>query len=272
MKKIARLYFADQRQIDFWDKVYDQDDVRGARYTQRMKLALACLDAAALPADGAVLDAGCGAGRVGMEVMRRGYQLYGLDFSHGMLARAREIHKGMSGLVLRLAQGDVESLPLGEACFDAVVCLGVISYLPGLDKALGEMSRVLKPGGILVVSFINRARVVRFLDLAGQTASRTRRLIARMSTTGSGGSRPAVDVRRRAYLIPRFFEALQRSGFTVLGYDTTPYEPLTFLGRAIYPRRFAAMLTGLMERPSGLPFIESVGGICVVKAQKRKTS
>src|SRR5258706_12930577 len=55
------------------------------------------------------------------------------------------------------AVDDVERLHFSEGSFDAVLCMGVLEYLPRYSRALGEISRVLKPGGVAGVALPNRA-------------------------------------------------------------------------------------------------------------------
>ena len=54
---------------------------------------------------------------------------------------------------------DVERLAAPQASYDAVLCMGVLEYLPRYSRALAEISRVLKPGGIAVIALPNRASV-----------------------------------------------------------------------------------------------------------------
>ena len=93
-----------------------------------------------------VYDAGCGTGRVGRVLTRRGYShVVGGDFSEEMLEQARE-----SGVYAELRRDDYgEPLDLPDASFGAVIAVGV--YGEGFrERFLDEMVRILAPGGILV--------------------------------------------------------------------------------------------------------------------------
>ncbi|MGI9023493.1 MAG: class I SAM-dependent DNA methyltransferase [Acidimicrobiales bacterium] len=97
-----------------------------------------------------VLDAGCGTGRVGAELARRGYDVTGVDLDPAMLARAREKAPDVPWV-----QADLAGLDLGRT-FDLVVAAGnVMIYLaPGTEGAVvAALARHLRPGGLLVAGF-----------------------------------------------------------------------------------------------------------------------
>ena len=96
----------------------------------------------------AVLDAGCGTGYNATALQERyGWTLYPLDLQMEGLAYAKE------QALERLIQGDITALPFANGAFDAVVSFDVMVHLPrGMElRALSELSRVLAPGGLLVL-------------------------------------------------------------------------------------------------------------------------
>ena len=105
-----------------------------------------------------LLDAGCGYCHHTVRIARSGARITGVDFSEAALSAAKETldRSGLSGQV-SLQRGDLTSLPLPDASFDAVICWGVLMHIPEMDKALSEFSRVLKHGGMLVLGENNVA-------------------------------------------------------------------------------------------------------------------
>jgi ubiquinone/menaquinone biosynthesis C-methylase UbiE len=102
---------------------------------------------------GKVLDAGMGSGYLCAELDRRGWTVHGIDISSAMVegAVARLPH-----VRDRLRRGSIIDLPYADASFDAVVATGVLEFVPEeLDRAVSEVSRVLRPGCAAVVSFPN---------------------------------------------------------------------------------------------------------------------
>ena len=103
---------------------------------------------------GRLLDLGTGTGRILQLLGPRATRAVGVDASHSMLsvARANLERSGITGYELR--QGDVYSPPLDAAGFDLVVIHQVLHYLDDPARAIAEASRLVAPGGrLLVVDF-----------------------------------------------------------------------------------------------------------------------
>jgi SAM-dependent methyltransferase len=97
-----------------------------------------------------VLDAGCGTGRVAIELARRGFDVVGVDLDPDMLARARA-----KAAELRWVEGDLASVDLGRT-FDVIVLAGnvMVFLAPGTEAAVvANLARHLAPGGALVAGF-----------------------------------------------------------------------------------------------------------------------
>ena len=103
-----------------------------------------------LLAAGSVLDAGCGTGRVAIELERRGYDVVGTNLDPGMLDAAREKAPDMQWVL-----GDLVDVDLGRT-FDLVAMPGnvMIFVAPGTEAAvLHNLASHLVPGGLLVAGF-----------------------------------------------------------------------------------------------------------------------
>ncbi len=106
-----------------------------------------------LPAGARVLDAGCGTGHQVADLVAAGYSAVGVEPAVEMRTRAGALNPGVE-----VVDGSITDLPFEDASFDAVIALEVLRYLPRSDNlaAYREMRRILRPGGLLFVTMVNR--------------------------------------------------------------------------------------------------------------------
>lgn len=102
-------------------------------------------DWAGSQARGDVLEVAVGTG-LNLDAYPLDIRLTGIDLSDEMLAIARTRAREL-GREVALRQGDAHSLPFDNATFDTVVCTFGLCAIPDIDKALDEMTRVLRPRG-----------------------------------------------------------------------------------------------------------------------------
>lgn len=91
-----------------------------------------------------ILELGCGTGMLwkkNASRVRATWRLTLTDFSFGMAETARA-----TGTVANFVQSDAQAIPFRDAYFDAVIANHMLYHVPDLDRALGEIRRVLKPG------------------------------------------------------------------------------------------------------------------------------
>ncbi|MCM1966322.1 methyltransferase domain-containing protein [Streptomyces sp. G1] len=100
-------------------------------------------------ATGEVLEVAIGTG-LNLPLYPPGVRLTGIEWSPQMLALARRRADEL-GLVADLREGDAQALPFPDASFDSVVCTLGLCAIPDEQRAIAEMSRVLKPGGRLLL-------------------------------------------------------------------------------------------------------------------------
>jgi SAM-dependent methyltransferase len=106
-----------------------------------------------------VLDMGCGAGRHAFETVRRGCRIVALDQSLEELVDVRNTFAAMieAGELHGQVQGqpvsaDALKLPFADETFDRIICSEVLEHIPDDQTAIGELARVLRPGGSIAVT------------------------------------------------------------------------------------------------------------------------
>ena len=99
-----------------------------------------------------VLELGCGAGTYVRLLAKRGHPVVGLDYSLPSLRRAVAADLPRAGSYVA---GDASGLPFEAGSFRAVTCIGVLQTLEQHETTLGEIARVLEPGGVAVVETLN---------------------------------------------------------------------------------------------------------------------
>jgi 2-polyprenyl-6-hydroxyphenyl methylase / 3-demethylubiquinone-9 3-methyltransferase len=110
------------------------------------------------PKEKSALEVGCGGGVLTEEVARMGFNTFGIDPSEKSL-RVAINHSKLGGLNITYNAGLGEALPYRGRIFDVVFCCDVLEHVRDLSKVISEISRVLKPGGILVYDTLNRTLI-----------------------------------------------------------------------------------------------------------------
>ncbi len=187
------------------------DAPRGAEYDERFdRLAAAGHDihgeasfvAGYAPRN--VLDAGCGTGRVAIELARRGIDVVGVDIDSAMLRSAQEKAPGLPWVLADLTRLDLVDDEDERLRFDAVVCAGnvMIFVTPGSEPlAVASMADHLRPGGLLISGFQLLHGRYSLVEYDRDAAAAGLEPFARFSSwsrdpwTGSGGY--VVDVHQR---------------------------------------------------------------------------
>ena len=132
---------------DAWAQKYD-DDLTSWRYQAPSVVADTVVTRH--PQAASVLDVGCGTGLVGRALRDRGFagQVRGIDISQASLEIARK-----GGAYDSLEPADLQQrLAFEDGSVDAVVCVGVMTYLPEVEAVWRELARVCRPGGVVVVT------------------------------------------------------------------------------------------------------------------------
>jgi len=105
-----------------------------------------------------ILDAGCGPGTYGIMLAQAGNEVVGIEISPDgvQVANQRAKEKGVN---FTARVGDLENLPFDDSTFDICFCGWVLHHFPDINKAVSELSRVLKPGGMIALAEPNESNL-----------------------------------------------------------------------------------------------------------------
>ena len=225
----------------YWSELYAGSDVLAIVHRYRTSLALRWVDELRLPAASRVLEVGCGAGILSMELAGRAFDVEATDPVGAMLerARARAAQAGVADHI-RFSPADVHDLDFDDGAFDLVVGLGVLPWIDRPEAALAEMARVLAPGGHLIVSTNNRSPLHVLADPARLPALAPLRDTARSVVASVRGRGRAPEHRARPITFATPWELaprLEDGGLRLVRSQAFGFGPFTLLGRQVLPGR-----------------------------------
>ncbi len=162
--------------------------------------------------DGAILEAGCGAGRILRYFHERGYDITGIDYIEVAVDKLREADP-----TLKVDTGDITRLQYPDGRFRYVLAYGLYHNLEhGLDAAVAETFRVLEPGGRVCASF--RADNIQTRLTDGLADRRARR-----SGKAAGTAFHKMNLTRR-----EFAALFERAGFVVESVSPVENMPILY--------------------------------------------
>ena len=258
----------------YWRDMYVDHPARAGAYQefmkQRREATLRLIAAHAAGRCLRIIDIGCGTGPLLAELARQGHQVVGVDLAAPMLERARSalMDCGAAERPL-LARADAEQLPFASASFDAAGTLGLVEYLASDAGIVDEVRRLLRPGGLWVMSAPNLLKAGNVLDpyyycvrgwqFAGQKLGWRRR----RPPDRKNGTEQAVRLNEsfacRRFLRGHWPEVTGRSGFEFKQRIGIGYGPFTVWQRGVLsPARTLRMsaFMGRLAACSGLQWID----------------
>jgi ubiquinone/menaquinone biosynthesis C-methylase UbiE len=255
-----------------WEDLYERDDLFSVIIRHRHNQALAWIDGLRLPPGSPALEIGPGAGMMTTALAQRRFLVTGTDAAPGMIkiARRRAAAVGVAGRV-GLMIGDANRLALAGGGFSLVVALGVLAWLRPARTAIAEMTRVLAPGGYLIVNTDNRRRLNLLLDPRHYPVLDPARLAAKAALRSIGITRLR-DQRARvaAHRLTEFDRMLADAGLQIVKRCTFGFGPFTLMGRPVLPDQLSVRLNARLQAfaDRGVPGLRSTGGQYLVLAQR----
>jgi 2-polyprenyl-3-methyl-5-hydroxy-6-metoxy-1,4-benzoquinol methylase len=251
-----------------WEAIYERHDVFSVIHQYRRQIALDWVRELKLSPATRVLEIGCGAGLVSVELARRGFDVAAVDSTPAMVELARR-NAVRAGVQLSVGPADAHHL-IGhtDEKYGLVIALGVIPWLHSPELAIAEMARVLQHGGHLIVNADNRARLHHLVDPMLTPALAPARTAAR-SLLKRGRPHPKTTPANVLHW-PRQFDAmLARHHLQKTRHQTFGFGPFSFMGRRLVSEGGSVGLHLKLQRLAdrGLPLLRSAGAQYIVLAR-----
>ena len=274
MASASQQYVTDyfESSAAYWKGVYSDDRLLPIIYRDRHHTALGWIHDLDLRPNARILEVGCGAGLMTVALAGSGYTVDALDSTTAMLLLTRDevVRHGVQDRV-RIHSADVHALPFPAHTFDVVIALGVIPWLHSERLALQEMQRVLKPGGSLLVTADNNARLNRILDPRSSPLSAWLRLAAKRLLRLFGLWSPGAGFQPKRHSPREFDRCIGECGFESVKSCTVGFGPFTFLGCALFTDAVGIKLHRWLQTRAStrrLPFLRWAGSHYLVLVTK----
>jgi SAM-dependent methyltransferase len=268
-RKSITKYFT--RSADYYENLYDESPktnrFRGLELKWRKSAVLGLLDTFAPGKELRLLDVGCGIGNYLKSAFNRGYKAFGMDITMEMAAKASETTRTcwIDGKPILL--GDIHRMPFPDDSFDALLCVGVLQYLPGDLNAIKEISRVVKNGGIAIVTAPNLFKLSNLFDplyyiyLAPKyiwikiknKISKRRRLSDTLDFSHN------TDFSNRRYHYWQLDDKFEVSNLIKVEISNIGFGPLTVFRKEIFPLSWSKKMSDFLSRLAKKKFFTKLG-------------
>jgi ubiquinone/menaquinone biosynthesis C-methylase UbiE len=249
----------------YWDGVYRGENLQDVIYQRRQRLVLKYVEEGELPQRSRTLEIGCGAGHLTTQLATSAVAVTAVDASQAMVdATAARVREAELQERVSVRQADVHALPFAAEEFDVVVAVGVIPWLHSPAAALMELARVLRPGGRLVLTADNRARLTSFTDPRRVIA------IAPLKRLYRALRRPRAAAISRLDSPRSIDRMLTQAGLRPVVRATVGFGPLSFMGRSIFEGKAGLSIDRRLQvlADRGTPGLRWTGWHYVVRAEK----
>jgi len=133
----------------YWDYISGIYDIFANYYNGKVNTELCKIVVSMVSVDDEVLECGCGTGMISSKLADRCSTLIATDFSDGMLVKTKK--KCNEYANVKVEKANIENLQYPDESFDKVVAANVIHLLDNPEKALGQLMRVCRKGGTIII-------------------------------------------------------------------------------------------------------------------------
>ena len=232
-----------------WEDFYHRDKVEANMYWSRTRAGLRLIDRL-VPAQGRVLEIGSGPGHLSLALTERNYDVVSCDIALRM-AELTRTRMGRDSVVV----ADSRSLPFRFASFDAIILIGVISYVSDPASVLEEIKALLKPGGVLVISSANTNLLFSALDRKIKTSLTSLKL-----RNPDAQARKSFFIEECSYYKAKEFNRLvEQCNFSFLASFNVGFGRAKLLDKHIFPPSLDIIMAKALSGLSRIPGFRWLG-------------
>lgn len=249
-----------------WSDLYSRaEKVNDLVLRDRKNVAVDNLDRLLEPGS-KLLDAGCGAGLCSLDLMQRGHRIHGVDVAQKMLDICADTFakQGLPPERYELSRRDMRASGFADGEFDGVAALGFLQYQSDEVGVLRELHRILRPGGVLVLSGPTKSRISNYFGLA----QFLRRMRDKSAGTLPPGHEVLHEISTHYYTTRRLRQLMRESGFEPLDTLGHGYVNFAFIGPRLGFRGELFLHRSLTKLSRLLPFIRSWANDVMIVARK----
>lgn len=268
-RQITYDYF--DRTAAYWDDIYQKTDLQSVIYQDRKRAILDLIGRTGLPAGSPILEIGCGAGHLAVELATRGFDVTAIDAAPAMVRLTTERAQNL-GTRLSASLGSVEKLEYPAGRFALVLAVGVLPWLDSIEEPLREMARVAGSGAFVLATADHAGALQRWIDprLHPVMVSAKRGLRRLLERSGSIGplARGRLQYRRQVD------RALAQAGLEKRMEAMVGFGPFTFCEYPLLSNRTGVALHRRLQRHAeqGAPLVKSIGAHYIVLGRKKETT
>jgi ubiquinone/menaquinone biosynthesis C-methylase UbiE len=249
-----------------WSDLYDRAErVNDLVLRDRKDVAVSNLDRLLKPGS-KILDAGCGAGLCSLDLMKRGHSIHGVDVAQKMLDLCAKTFaaQGLPSERYELSRRNMLESGFPDGHFDGISALGFLQYQADELKILRELHRILRPGGVIVLSGPTQTRISNYFGLAPFL----RRLRDKNAGALPEGHQVLNEISTHYYSTTRLKQLFSEAGFETLDTRGHGYVNFAFIGTRLGFKGELFLHRTLTKVSRVLPFIRSWANDVMIVARK----
>jgi 2-polyprenyl-3-methyl-5-hydroxy-6-metoxy-1,4-benzoquinol methylase len=221
-----------------------------------------------------VLDAGCGAGLASVDLVQRGFVVHGMDLAERMLDLCAQnfSRHGIDPAKYTLTLGNILDSKLPPNSYDGIIALGFLQYQTDEDGALAALSRLLRPGGILVLSGPVKVKLSNFFGLQEAIKRPFGVQKPKMTQSADPSIQLLLRISTHSYSLSRLRELLKHAGMSLIDYKGHGYVHFKIIGRWLIFERELFLHRTLTKLARIVPIERFANDIVVVARKPARAS